>query len=158
REFADRGENVAAGRFPTLHPRAAAQAHADIGAVRDLERLHVAVKCAEDMTRDAAEFRNRRVIGMDADSGTLLFGGRNHLLDEVGVVFPQLLLREAAAMRQRSFEYLVGPVSLRGLLTERARRCSATRSFPLRAPDTVAHVSVGRVVDARFAEVTQKLL
>src|SRR6476660_6855120 len=50
-EIADGADHVHAHQFPALKPGPAAQAHADIGTLGDLERALVAFKVAEDAAR-----------------------------------------------------------------------------------------------------------
>ena len=95
---------------------------------------------------------------MNADADAQLFGHRHHLLDEVGVVLPQLFLGELAAVGQRRFEDLAGPVALGRFQPEGARRRAAAGRFALGTPDAVAHVGVGRVEDPGLGQIAQVLL
>ena len=113
-EFASGVEDVLAGVCAAFHPSPAAEADADVGAVGDLEGLHVTVERAEHVTRHAAEFRHRRVIGVDADPSAGLFGDGNDLLDEIFPVVPELFFRELATVREGPFEYFADPVAFGG--------------------------------------------
>ena len=48
---------------------------------------------------------------MNADPDARLFGDRDHLLDEVGVVLPDLFLGEHASVGERLLIGLAGPVA-----------------------------------------------
>ncbi len=158
REALDGVEDVLAGVLAALHPGPAAQAHADIRTIRDLQRLHVAVVIAENAARHAGEFGDGRIVGVNPDANAQLFGHGHDLLDEVRVVLPDLFLRELAAVRKRRFEHLARPVALGRLHPEGARRRPATRGLARRAPDAVAHVRVGGVVNARGGQVPEVIL
>jgi len=142
-----------------LEPGPAAQADPDVRAVGDLQGAPVALEVAEDAARDAGQHRHRRVVGVDADPDSGLFRDGGHLLDEMGVVVPDLFFREDAAVRERLLPGLAAPEPL----PVRARQVElpAVGSPGLRAtaaPDPIAHVSVRRVADARLPEVAKILL
>ena len=86
---ARRFEHILAGALAAFHPGSTAQAHADGGRVGDLERLDIAIEGSEDVARDSAEFRNRRIIRMNADANAGFLGHRGNLADEVRIVIPQ---------------------------------------------------------------------
>ena len=112
-EVADHLLGVLAGELAAaFEPGAAAEADADVRAVGDLQGPLVAVEVAEDAARHAGEHGHRRVVGMDADPHAGLFGDRGHLLDEVGVVVPDLFLRELAAVGERLLPGLAVPDAL----------------------------------------------
>src|SRR5579862_9792962 len=95
---------------------------------------------------------------MDTDENSLLFRHWNHLLDEVLVVVPDFLFRINAAVGERTLKLLVSPTSFgRGQIEGAGARATAS-SFRRRAPDAVAHVRVGGVVDPRLAKIAQKIL
>src|SRR5262245_35925795 len=94
---------------------------------------------------------------MNPNANASFFGHRDHLLDEIGVVFPQLFLREPAAVSQRWLKDLAGPVAFGSLEAKSAGWRPAARRPPLRAPYPIAHVRIGRVVNAGPAKVTQIL-
>ena len=109
-EVADHLFGILAGELlAALEPGAAAQADADVRAVGDLQRPLVAFEVAEDAARHAGQHGHRRIVGMDADAHARLFGDRRHLLDEVGVVLPDLFLGELAAVRERLLPDLAVP-------------------------------------------------
>src|SRR6516162_4983041 len=61
-------------------------------------------------------------------------------------------------MRQRQLEGFSVPRALGSLHAKSAGSRLAARRFPLRTPDAVAHVRVGRVKDPGLGEVAQVLL
>src|SRR5271166_315179 len=96
---------------------------------------------------------------MNTDPHADLFCDRNDLLDEIGVMLPDLFLREDAAVRERLPPRLVHPG------TSLVRACQV--EFPglgpsdfgaAAAPDSIAHMSIRRVVHARVAQAAQILL
>src|SRR5438874_1762023 len=96
---------------------------------------------------------------MYADSNVLFFSYRSHLLDEIRVVFPNLLCREYPAVRERLAKDLPGPCPL--LVRARHIEFSGGRSPDFRsaaAPDAVAHMSIRRVVDSGLPQVAQIVL
>ena len=96
---------------------------------------------------------------MNADAHAGLFGHRRHLLDEVGVVLPDLFLGEVAAVGKRLLPGLAVPNALfvgAGHIELAGRRAADVGASA--APDAVAHVGVGGVVDAGLAEVADVLL
>ena len=123
-----------------------------------ISRARVAVEVAEDAARHAAQLRHRRIVRVNPDPYPKLFGHGRHPLDEEGVVIPQLFLGELAAVSQRRLEGLAIPRALGGLEAEGAGSRTAARRFPLRAPDAVSHVRVGRVKDPGPGQVAQVLL
>src|SRR5438128_6303159 len=124
-EFAHLGEgsrsfkNILAGALAALHPCSAAETDSDIWRVGNLESPHVSVERAEDVSRDAAQFRNRRIIGMDSDTHSCFLGNRGNLTDEVCVVVPEFLFRILASMCKRALVDLAVPGALRGGQVER---------------------------------------
>src|SRR5207253_5710271 len=113
---------------------------------------------AEDAARHATQLRHRRIIRVNTDPYTKLFGHGRHTLDKESVVIPQLFLGELAVVSQRRLEGLAIPRALGGLEAEGAGGRTAARRFPLRAPDAVSHVRVGRVKDPGPGQVAQVLL
>src|SRR5882672_8554922 len=94
---------------------------------------------------------------MNADAHPQLFRDRHHLPDEVGVVFPKLLLAELAAVSERAFKSFPAPIPFRILFhVERACRRSATGGLARTAPNAVPHMSIGGVEDAGLGQVPQK--
>ena len=159
-EVADHLFGILAGELlAALEPRAAAQADADIGAVGDFQRPLVAFEITEDASRHAGQYGDRRIVGMNADAHAGFLGDRRHLFDEVGVVLPDLFLGENAPVRQRLLPGLAVPgAALVGAgHVEFAARCAADGGAPA-APDAVAHVRVGGVVDPRLAQIADVLL
>src|SRR5262249_31244951 len=148
-EIADHLLGVLAGDLlAPLEPGAAAEADADVRAVRNLEGPLVPVEAAEDTPGDAGEDGDRRVLRMESRPHADLLGHRDDLLDEEGVVVPDFFLGELAAVRERLGPGLVDPPAL--LLGARqvehpgrgpADKCAAA------APDAVAHVGICRVGD-----------
>ena len=90
--MADGFGDVLAGALAPFDPGADAEADADVRAVGDFKRLDLAIVVAEDAARDAGKFGHRRVIRVNSDSDTKLFGHWNNLLDEMRVVLPDLFL------------------------------------------------------------------
>src|SRR5207342_1877147 len=152
------------GIFPgqllaTLEPRAAAQTDPDVRAVGDLHRTLVALEVAEDASRYTGEHRHGRIVRVDADVDAHFLGNGRNLFYEVGVVLPDLVLRELAAVRERTGEHLAVPVAarVRAVLIELAGRRSTDRA-PAARPDAVPHVRVCGVADPGLPEVAQVLL
>ena len=89
---------------------------------------------------------------MNPNADTQFLGHRRHLLDEVSVVLPNLVLRVLAAMRKRTLENLAVPVALRAgaVLVELASGGTAHIGAAA-GPDTVAHMSVSGVSNSGFA-------
>src|SRR5262249_50753073 len=135
-----------------------AETDPDVRPVGDFQGTRVALEVAEDAARYAAQLWHRRIIRVNTDPYTKLFGHGHHTLDKVGVVIPQLFLGERAAVRQRRLEGRAIPRALGGLQAEGAGSRAAARRFPLRAPDAVSHVRVGRVKDPGPGQVAQVLL
>src|SRR5262249_23073204 len=133
----------------------AAEADADVGAVRDLERALIPREVAEDAPRDAAQLGHRRVVGGDADAGPQLLRDPRRPPDEVRVVLPQLLGADPPPVRERPLEALARPVPLPGLEAEGTGGRAAARGLPRRAPDPVPHVRVRGVADAGRRQVAQ---
>src|SRR6187549_1229044 len=104
--FAPNARILAGQLLAPLQPGAAAQADSDVRAVGDGHRPLVALVVAEDAPRHPGEHGHWRIVGMNADVHAGLFGDRDHLLDEVGVVLPDLLFRELPAVRERPLENL----------------------------------------------------
>ena len=146
RECPDRFYDVLAHVLAPLHPCAATQADAYVRAAGDLERAHVAGEVPEYAARYAAQLGHWGIVRMDSDTDAELFGHGRGLPDEVRVVLPQFFVREFAAVSERRLEHFVVPVALRGFDMECAGAGAATGRFTLRAPDSVPHVRVGRVV------------
>ena len=94
---------------------------------------------------------------MDADLHALLLGDGRHLADEVCVVFPDLFLGEHPAMRKGFPPSRVLPsaelIRIRTVVFP-AQGAANLCAGPA-APDPVAHVRVGGVLDARLGEVPQ---
>ncbi len=142
-----------------FEPGPAAQADADVRTVGDLQGSLVAVEVAEDATRDAGEHGHRRVIGMNPDPDAGPLRDRGDLLDEIGVVLPDLFLRVRAAVGERLLPGLAVPESL----PVRARQVEfpGIRTPDRRvaaAPDPIAHMSVRRIVNPRLSQVAKVLL
>jgi hypothetical protein len=60
-------------------------------------------------------------------------------------------------MGEGPFKDFVCPVTLRRSQVESASRSIATRRLPLRTPDAIAHVSVGRIENAGLGKIPQIL-
>src|SRR4030095_9008567 len=112
---------------------------------------------SKDASRHSAQFWHWRVIWVDANADAQLFGHGNHLLDEVGIVLPELLLAVLAAVGQRPFKHFVCPVTLCRGQVESASRSVTSRRLPLRTPDAVAHVRAGRNEKISFVKITRIL-
>src|SRR5439155_21731315 len=141
-----------------FRPGATTGTDAEVRTVGNFQGTRVAVEVAEDAARHTAQLRHRRIIRVNTDPYTKLFGHGRHTLDKEGVVIPQLFLGELAAVSQRRVEGLAIPRALGGLQAEGASSRAAARRFPLRAPDAVSHVRVGRVRDPGPGQVAQVLL
>src|SRR5205807_5435019 len=142
-----------------FQPRAAAQAYAHVRAVGDLHSAAVAIEVGENTARHAGQDGDRRIVRMNADTHAGLFGHRRHLLNEKRVVLPDFLLGELAAMGKRSFEgHAVPDALLVGAVEVELAGGGAADSGAAAAPDAVAHVGVGGVVDAGLAEIAKVLL
>src|SRR5438477_10052527 len=68
RESARGFEDVLAHVFAAFHPRPRAKADADVRAVGNLQRAHVAVKISENATRHAAKLSHGRIVRMNANA------------------------------------------------------------------------------------------
>src|SRR2546422_5410004 len=142
-----------------FEPRSTAKANPHVGTMGNFKSSFVAFKVAENTPRNARERRHRRIVRMDADPYALLFSYRSHPLDEIRVVFPNLLWREYPAVR----EWLVKELSDPRPLLVRARHIEFSCGRPpdfrsTAAPDAVAHVSIRRVVDSGLPPVSEIVL
>src|SRR5262249_37770192 len=140
-------------------PGAAAEADAHVGAVGDFQGALVAGEVAEDAARDAGKDGDGRVVGVDPDPDADLLGDRDHLADEIGIVLPDLILGEHAAVGERLLPALARP----GSSLVRARQvefaCGGASYLGTAAgPDAVAHVGVGCEVDVGRREIAEVLL
>src|ERR1039458_419591 len=158
-EVADHLLGILAGELlAALQPGAAAHADADIGTVGNFQRPFVAIEVAEDAARHAGQHGDRRIVGMDADAHARFVGNRRHLLDEVSEVLPDLFLGKYAPVGERLLPGLAVPYAL--LVgaghVEFAAGGAADGGAPT-APDAVAHVGVGGVVDPRLAQIADVL-
>ena len=154
RQIFDELYRCAAHQVAALQPAANAQAYADVGAVCDFQRALVAFKVAEDAARHARHGVDRRIIRMDADinPGALRHGF--DLLDKIFVVFPDFVFAEHAAVRQRPLKIAESDGLVGRFQIQTACCCTAAHLAPdIAAPDAVAHVGVGCVMDARFAQI-----
>ena len=149
---------VAHADLAALQPAAHAETDADVGAVGNLHRLLVALEVAEHTARNAAQGVDRRIVGVDADTHASLLGHRRNLADHVGVVVPQFFFAVDAPVGQLALVDLAGPVPHGIVDVERARVHAAAPFGPPGRPDAVGHVRVGVVLDARRADVADKLL
>ncbi len=129
-----------------------------MGTVGHLQGAAVALKAAKETAGDAAQIIDRRVIGMDADVDAGILGYRHHALHKVGIVIPELLLRVAPAVGQRHKPALVDPPALLGILQMKGAPLGASAHlFAAGAPNTIGHMGIGRVMDARRAQVAYVL-
>src|SRR4029077_2240572 len=162
-EIPDHFDRFGSGHFAAFQPASAAQADTDVGAVGDLDCAFVALEVGEDAARHAGEHRLRRVIRMNADADARLLGHRDDLLDEVGVVLPDLFLAVDAPVGERTLEGLASPVAFRVGAGEvqGGAGVPARQDLATAAPDPVPHVSVSRVGNAglpQVADVVEVLL
>src|SRR5262249_32649043 len=125
----------------------------------NLQRALIPVEISEDAARHSGEDRHGRIVRMNADPNACFLRYGGHLLDEIGVVFPDLLVCEYASARERSGENRTVPVPTRRgtFLIELARGC-ASHHRAAAGPDSVAHMGVGRVVDTGLSEIADVLL
>ena len=108
-EVTKRLHHILAHEGPTFEPGPAAQAHAHVGTVGNLESALVTLKVAENAAGHAGQHGHGRIIGMDADPDTLIFSHGSNLPDEIRVVVPDFLLGEMAAVGKGLVEFGVDP-------------------------------------------------
>src|ERR1700691_5486979 len=93
------------------------------------------------------------------DADAVFFSDWRNLLDEVGVVLPDLFFRKHAAVGERLIELLISPnAHLIGAGHIKFSGGGAADGGSAAAPNAVAHVSIGGVVDAGLAQVANVLL
>src|ERR1700733_8573298 len=90
-------------------PASATKTDADVGAVGNLHGSLIAFEIGEDAAWNPCQYGLRWIIRVDADADAVLFGDRRKLLDEIGVVLPDLFFRELAAVGERLVELLISP-------------------------------------------------
>src|SRR6202041_2181357 len=158
-EVANHLFGVFAGKLAAaLKPRAATQADAHVGAVRDLHGAAVAVEVGENAARHSGQNWHWRIVGMDSDTHSRLLRNRRHLPDEIRVVRPDLFPGEFAAVGERLLENRAVPDALfiRTRHVELAALGAANRR-PSAAPDSIAHMSIRGIVDSGLAQVAEIL-
>ena len=153
-EMAERVLYVPSHQRTAFEPAPDTEAEPYVRAVGDFHGAVVSVETAEDAAGYAAEFRLGRIVRMDADADSRFFGDRGDLPDKGGEVVPNLVLAVHPPVGQRHLKQPAAPVPFPGLRqVEPPGRRPAAGVFPFRAPDSIPHVSVGRIRYARLAHI-----
>ena len=74
------------------------KANSDIWAVGNFQGPFIAIKIAENTTRDTGKFWYGWIIGMYPDMNTFLFCNRGSFPDKILIIFPNLILSILAAV------------------------------------------------------------
>src|ERR1700691_3957976 len=140
-------------------PASATQTDADVGTVGNLHRSLIAFEIGEDAAWNPCQYGLWWIIRVDSDADAVFFSDWRNLLDEVGVVLPDLFFRKHAAVGERLIELLISPnAHLIGAGHIKFSGGGAADGGSAAAPNAVAHVSIGGVVDAGLAQVANVLL